>query len=196
MALKKAGYSPIDQYTKMYTTTPGIKVVIVPMASKSHPHVIKVNNTLIMNTIVILKMYTPKHYIKLPETHKALVIGYNSHPAILYNMTVKINHDTNIGIMTLTRSIYKNGKISPINTVTIKFNSKTHEILSTTTSGDRIQPQGFWCHIACEIVCHALLAGGIAACCAAVPELCAACMALVDTSSLAVCYAACLKICD
>ncbi|WP_297501231.1 hypothetical protein [Thermococcus sp.] len=53
-SLHKEGYSPIEQYTKIYTTTPGIKVIAVPLASKQHPHVTKINDTLIMNTVVIL----------------------------------------------------------------------------------------------------------------------------------------------
>ncbi len=89
--LQREGYSPIEQYTKMYTTTPGIKVIAVPLASKLHPHITEVNDTLIMNTVVILKMFTPKHYIRIPGTKKALVLGYVSHSAILYNLMVALN---------------------------------------------------------------------------------------------------------
>ncbi|WP_297070919.1 hypothetical protein [Thermococcus sp.] len=194
--LQKEGYSPIEQYTKIYTTTPGIKVIAVPLASKLHPHITKVNDTLIMNTVVVLKMFTPKHYIRIPDTKKAIVIGYVSHPAILYNMTLTIKNNTNEGTLTLVKSIYKNGKIVFLNRAKVKFDRKTHRILSVTTSGEKIQPQGFWHHIACELACEALLAGGVAACCSVVPELCAACMTLVDTSDLAVCYAACLRLGD
>ena len=195
--LQRKEYYPIEQYTKLYTTKPGIKVIAVPLASKLHPHITEVNDTLIMNTVVVLKMFTPKHYIQIPGTKKALVIGYVSHPAILYNLTVVLDKKTNHGIMVLIQSIYKNGRLTPINRVTIKFDPKTHQILSTMTNG-KIQPkpEGFWCHLACEIACHLLLTAGVMACCTYVPELCPACLSLEDSSSFAVCFGGCLAWCE
>lgn len=196
-SLHKEGYSPIEQYTKIYTTTPGIKVIAVPLASKQHPHVAKINDTLIMNTVVILKMFTPKHYIRIPGTKKALVLGYVSHPAILYNLTVMVNKKANQGTMVLIQSIYRDGRLIPINKVTVKFDPKTHRILTTQSTGrTQPQPEGFWCHLACEIACHLLLTAGVIACCTYVPELCAACLALEDSGSFAVCFGGCLAICE
>jgi len=195
--LQKKGYSPIEQYTKMYTTTPGIKVIAVPLASKLHPHLTEVNDTLIMNTVVILKMFTPKHYIRIPGTKKVLVLGYISHPAILYNLTITLNRKTNHGTMILIQSVYKDGRLTSINKVIVRFNSETHQILSTQTIGKiQPQPEGFWCHLACEIACHLLLTAGVIACCTYVPELCAACMALEDSSSFVVCFGGCLALCE
>jgi len=195
--LQKEGYSPIEQYTKMYITTPGIKVIAVPLASKLHPHITEVNDTLIMNTVVILKMFTPKHYIRIPGTKKALVLGYVSHPAILYNLTVILNKKTNYGTMILIQLVYKDGRLTPINKVIVRFDPETHQILSTQTIGKiQPQPEGFWCHLACEIACHLLLTAGVMACCTYVPELCAACMALEDSSSFAVCFGGCLALCE
>lgn len=191
---QEQGYKVYEDGVTMYITNEMIKAIYVPLIPAENEKGIE-NSTI--STVAIIKILMPRRVVQVPIINKEIAVGYEELPAQLYKMSIHVNRESNIAKFTLERAFYDKSALKTQSS-SITYDLNTKEIISTSSgSSGTIGIQSEIGEIACDVLCHLLIAMGVYGCCALYPPACPVCiavyLALEESGQLT--YAFCFTTC-